>query len=87
MPFRYTCRDCDSSGAVHPTRRAAEKDQHTHRCAVHGGMSPPAGDRVGYAPPSSRGPVIVIGVFVLLILIKQITGVAPDDVARWLGLI
>ncbi|MFJ5151386.1 hypothetical protein ACIQCF_07320 [Streptomyces sp. NPDC088353] len=87
MPHRYTCPGCNAAGAVHASRRGAEKDQKDHRKTVHGGMSPPSGDRIGYAPPSSRGPLIVIGVFVLLILIRQLTGVAPDDVARWLGLI
>jgi hypothetical protein len=84
---RYTCHDCNESGAVHPSRAGAMRDQRGHRKTVHGGMSPPAGDRIGYAPPSSRGPVIVIAVFALLILIKQVTGIAPDDVAHWLGLI
>ena len=87
MPHRYTCHHCHTSGAAHPSRAGAERDQAGHRKAVHGGMSPPAGDRIGYAPPSSRGPVIVIGVFAILILIRQITGIAPDDIARWLGLI
>ncbi|MFF7977274.1 hypothetical protein [Streptomyces sp. NPDC007905] len=63
------------------------KDQDSHRRTVHGGTSPPAGDGVGYAPPSSRGLVIWISVFAALMLIKQVTGIAPDDVARWLGLI
>lgn len=87
MPYRYHCHACDESGAVHPARHGAEKDQNGHRKQVHGGMSPPSGDRIGYAPPSSRGLVITISVFALLILIRQVTGVAPDDIARWLGLI
>ncbi|MFB7461274.1 hypothetical protein [Streptomyces sp. NPDC056188] len=87
MPYRYHCRDCDLAGAVHPSRRGAGQDQGDHRKQAHGGMSPPPGDRIGYAPPSSRGPLIAIGVFALLILIRQLTGVAPDDIARWLGLI
>lgn len=87
MPHRYTCHDCDTTGAVHPTERAAYKDQDDHRRTVHGGMSPPAGDRVGYAPPSHRGLLIWVAVFAALVLIKRVTGIAPDDVARWLGLL
>ena len=57
------------------------------RKTVHGGMSPPSGDYIRYAPPSSRGLLVTVAVFAVLILIRQLTGVAPDDVARWLGLI
>lgn len=87
MPHRYTCPDCDQSGAVHATKQGAERDRRSHRKTVHGGMSPPSGDHIGYAPPSHRGLLIVAAVFAVLILIRQLTGVAPDDVARWLGLI
>lgn len=87
MPRQYTCRTCDQSGAVHPTDVGAKRDQTGHRKTAHSGMSPPDGDHIHYAPPSSRGLLITVGVFVILILIRQLTGVAPDDVARWLGLI
>lgn len=87
MPHRYTCRTCDQAGAAHPTEAGAKKDQTRHRKSVHGGMSPPDGDYIGYAPPSHRGLLIWVAVFAVLILIRQLTGVAPDDVARWLGLI
>jgi hypothetical protein len=87
MPRRYHCPDCNQSGAAHPTEAGARKDQASHRKTVHGGMSPPDGDHISYAPPSSRGLLIWLAVFAVLILIRQLTGVAPDDVARWLGLI
>ena len=87
MPHRYHCPDCDQSGAAHPSRQGAERDRKNHRKTVHGGMSPPSGDRIGYASPSNKGLLIVAAVFAVLILIRQITGVAPDDFARWLGLI
>lgn len=87
MPYRYTCRACRLPGAVHSTRWGARRDEAGHRRSVHGGMSPPGGDGVHYAPPSAKGLLITAGVLLLLIVVKEITGVAPDDVARWIGLL
>ncbi len=87
MPHRYTCHACSISGAAHATTYGARRDQSRHRDTIHGGIEPAAGDHVGYAAPSSRGPLIVLVVFAVLIAIKELTGVAPDDMARWIGLI
>ncbi|NGO68539.1 hypothetical protein [Streptomyces boncukensis] len=87
MPYRYTCRTCRASGAVHTTRRGAHRDETGHRTAVHDGMTPPDGDHVHYATPSPRGLIVTAAVLLLLVAIKAVTGVAPDDVARWAGLL
>lgn len=87
MPYRYHCTACAASGTQHPRRSSARADQERHRRAAHGGMAPDRGDGVRYAVPSAKGPAIIVGILLLLILIKEVTGLAPDDVARHFGLI
>jgi hypothetical protein len=87
MPYRYHCRECAIPGAVHPTKHGAHKDQSAHRATAHGGMTPPAGDHVRYARPDSRGVLTALGIVLILVAIKNVFGVAPADVAHWLGLI
>ncbi|MDG9703778.1 hypothetical protein [Streptomyces sp. DH37] len=86
MPFQYRCGGCDAAGDPRPRRLGARTDQAEHRRLAHGGLNP-GGDGIRYAAPSARGPAITVGVLLLLVVVKELTGLAPEDIARHLGLL
>ncbi|GAA2463278.1 hypothetical protein [Streptomyces macrosporus] len=54
---------------------------------THGGMAPASGDSVRCLAPSFKGPAWTVGTLLFLALVKEVTGYAPHDLARLIGLI
>ncbi|MCT2591130.1 hypothetical protein LHJ74_14635 [Streptomyces sp. N2-109] len=87
MPYRYECNACNIRGEVSSWRGPARTAQDEHRTQAHAGMQPTAGDRVRHVTPGVLGPATVIVVLLLCVLVETVTGIAPDDVARWIGIL
>lgn len=87
MPYQYTCHACQVHTDMSPGPGPAQDARTEHRESVHDGMQPSAGDRVHHVMPSAKGPAIFIGVLLAFALLKDLTGILPEDIARWIGLI
>lgn len=87
MPYRYRCHACATESNLCSWPSHARAVRREHRRIAHGGMRPAAGDRIVHAVPSVRGPAWTIGILLALIVLKELTGIEPADIARWAGIL
>lgn len=87
MPYRYHCHACHTESELCSWPGQARAVRREHRRIAHGGMRPAAGDRIAHATPSVRGPAWTAGVLLALIVLRELTGIEPADIARALGLL
>lgn len=87
MPYRYTCNACHVTSPMSPGRGPALAARDEHRAAAHDGMQPAAGDRVHHVMPPVRGVALIIAVLLAFAALESVTGVLPEDIARWLGIL
>lgn len=87
MPYQYTCNACSAHSPTSPGRGPALAARTEHRAAVHDGMQPAAGDHVRHVWPPVRGIALIIAVLLAFALLESVTGVLPEDIARWLGIL
>lgn len=87
MPYQYTCNACSVASPTSSLRGPALAARAEHRAAVHDGMQPATGDHVHHVMPPVRGIAVIIAVLLLFSLLESVTGVLPEDIARWLGIL
>ena len=87
MPYQYTCHACHVASPMSPGRGPANTARSEHRASVHDGLQPATGDRVHHVWPPVRGIAVIIAVLLAFTALESVTGVLPEDIARWLGIL